>query len=73
MNTEVFAQRHIGIRPDDLTEMLEVVKAENLQELIFETIPDDILLKKPLDLPPAMSEQEFLVHLEELADKTKVF
>jgi glycine dehydrogenase len=73
MNTEVFAQRHIGIRPDDLTEMLEVVKAENLQELIFETIPDDILLKKPLNLPAAMSEQEFLVHLEELADQNQVF
>lgn len=73
MNTEVFAQRHIGIRPDDLTEMLKVVKAENLQELIFETIPDDILLKKPLNLPPAMSEQEFLVHLEELAEQNKVF
>ena len=73
MNTEVFAQRHIGIRPEDLPEMLEVVKAENLEQLIFETIPDDIRLKQSLNLPAALSEQEFLVHLEELADKNKVF
>ena len=72
MNTEVFAQRHIGIRPEDLPEMLEVVKAENLEQLIFETIPDDIRLKQSLNLPAALSEQEFLVHLEELADKNKV-
>ena len=73
MNTEVFAQRHIGIRPEDLSEMLEVVKADSLEKLIFETIPDDILLDRPLDLPAAMSEQEFLSHLEFLAEQNSVF
>jgi len=73
MNTDNFALRHIGPRKKDYHGMLSTIKAESLDELISETIPDSIRLKTPLQLDAAMSEQEYLAHIQELASKNKVF
>ncbi|NAS14161.1 aminomethyl-transferring glycine dehydrogenase [Poritiphilus flavus] len=73
MKTDVFALRHIGIREENLPQMLETVGVENLEQLIYETIPDDIRLQRPLGLNQAMSEYEFLQHLHKLSEKNKVF
>lgn len=73
MNTEVFAARHIGITEKDMPQMLKTIGVENVEQLIYETIPDDIKLKQPLDLPAGISEHEFLNHLQELAQKNKIF
>jgi glycine dehydrogenase len=73
MNTDVFASRHIGIRTEDFQHMLKTVKVEDIEQLIFETIPEDIRLKKPLELAAPMSEHEFLEHIQNLAQKNKVF
>jgi glycine dehydrogenase len=53
--------------------MLEKVQVDNLEQLIHETIPNDIRLQRPLDLPPAMGEHEFLGHLQQLSEKNKIF
>ena len=71
MNTDSFALRHIGPREADLPEMLETIGVSSMDQLIYETVPDDILLKKPLDLDTAMSEQEYLEHITELSFKNK--
>ncbi|MBQ4914072.1 aminomethyl-transferring glycine dehydrogenase [Maribacter sp. MMG018] len=73
MKTDVFASRHIGIREENLQHMLETVSADSLEQLIFETIPDDIRLKEPLDLEAPMSEHRFLAHLEALSKKNRIF
>jgi len=73
MNTEVFASRHIGITERDFQPMFKTVGVENLEQLIYETIPDDIRLKEPLKLPQGISEHEFLTHLQDLSEKNKVF
>jgi glycine dehydrogenase len=73
MNTDSFALRHIGPRENDLPEMLSTIGASTLDQLIFETVPDDILLKKALNLDTAMSEQEYLEHITELSTKNKIF
>ncbi|SFW72125.1 glycine dehydrogenase [Sinomicrobium oceani] len=73
MRTDSFAVRHIGPQEDDLDKMLNVIGAESLDQLIFETIPDDILLKEKLDLPRALSENEFLYHIQKLAARNKMF
>jgi len=73
MRTDLFALRHIGIKEEDLPKMLKTVEAENLDQLIFETIPNDIKLKQDLVLPEAMSESQFLEHIQGLANKNKVF
>ncbi len=73
MKTDVFALRHIGIREEDLNSMFNTVGVENLEQLIYETIPEDIRLKQPLKLDAPMSEHRFLAHIEELSKKNKVF
>ncbi|WP_299486432.1 aminomethyl-transferring glycine dehydrogenase [uncultured Allomuricauda sp.] len=73
MNTDVFALRHIGITEKDLQSMFEIVGVNNMEQLINETIPDEIRLEKPLDVPQGISEHEFLTHIQQLADKNKVF
>lgn len=73
MNTSSFALRHIGPRPNDLKKMLETIGADSMEQLISETIPADIRLKKDLHLDEAMSELEFSDHINELSEKNKVF
>ncbi len=73
MKTDSFALRHIGITEKDLPTMLERIGVESLDQLIYETIPDDIRLEKGLALDIAMSEHEFSSHLHELGLKNKVF
>jgi glycine dehydrogenase len=73
MVTDLFASRHIGIRKDDLPKMLQTIGVESIDQLIDETIPGEIKLKKPLDLSKEMSEHEFLSHINALSEKNKVF
>jgi len=73
MKTDAFALRHIGPRENDLQHMLKTIGADTLDQLIFETIPDDIRLKAPLDLAPALTEYEYLNHIQQLGAKNKVF
>ena len=73
MNTDSFASRHIGPSEEDKIEMLKTIKASSLEQLIYETVPDDILLKEGLNLAKAMSEQEFAAHIQNLSLKNKVY
>ena len=41
------------------------IKADSLEQLISETVPDNIRLKNELDLEPALSEYEYLAHIKE--------
>lgn len=70
---KTFADRHIGISASDLSKMLKQINADSLEQLIAETIPADIRLGKPMDLPSPMSESEVLNHLQELADTNEVY
>lgn len=68
-----FANRHIGPNHDELTEMLQTVKADSMEQLIDETIPAHIRLKGDLNLPDAQTEFEYLRELKEIASLNKVF
>ncbi|MCH9659993.1 MAG: aminomethyl-transferring glycine dehydrogenase [Bacteroidetes bacterium] len=73
MNTSSFALRHIGPRRSDLPKMLSTIGVESMEQLIFETIPNDIRLKQDITLDAEMSEQEYSEHINGLASKNKVF
>ena len=73
MNTNSFAQRHIGPRKSDLNKMLKTIGLNSMEELINQTIPEDILLKERLSLNKAMSEQEYQEHNNLLSLKNKIF
>jgi glycine dehydrogenase len=71
--TEKFEGRHIGPDAHQTEEMLKVIKAKSIDELIGQTIPSAIRLKKPLNLPAAQSEYQFLQEFKKLASKNKVY
>ena len=73
MNTESFELRHIGPRQKDHETMLKTIGVESMDQLIYETVPDNITLSQELDLDKAMSEQEYLEHIQALALKNQVF
>jgi glycine dehydrogenase subunit 1 len=56
--------------PEDQQEMLKAIGAASLDDL-FAPIPDDLQLKRPLDLPPALSEMELDQHLRQLAARNE--
>jgi len=53
--------------------MLDQMKVDSIQELIDKTIPKEIRLKKGLELPPAMSEEQYLGHMRKMAEENDVF
>lgn len=73
MNTNAFALRHIGPDEQDQKQMLQIIGADSLDQLIYQTVPDDILLKKGLNLDEPMTEYEYLNHIFALSKKNKVF
>lgn len=67
-----FVSRHIGPNDTDVQTMLDAVGASSLDELVGQTVPKQILLKEPLALEPACTEQEALGYLRGLADQNQV-
>ncbi|MCF6234719.1 MAG: aminomethyl-transferring glycine dehydrogenase [Rhodobacteraceae bacterium] len=65
-------RRHIGPSPEEMNEMLKVVKADSLNGLIEDTVPENIRQKEPLDFGKAKSERELLHHMRIVASKNKV-
>jgi glycine dehydrogenase len=70
---EKFESRHIGPNAQQVEEMLKVINASSVDDLIDQTIPANIRLKRPLNLPAAKSEFDFLRELKQLAAKNKVY
>ncbi|WP_430411955.1 aminomethyl-transferring glycine dehydrogenase [Kordia sp.] len=73
MNTDSFSLRHTGTRAKDVPNMLKTIGVDSLEQLIDETIPNEIRLNAPLDLPAGLSENEFLSHMQHLAGHNKIF
>ncbi|HXM33503.1 MAG TPA: aminomethyl-transferring glycine dehydrogenase [Chthoniobacterales bacterium] len=67
-----FARRHIGPNHAARHEMLTELDFENLDALIDATVPKNIRLDHPLNLPDAASEREALAELRDLAKKNVV-
>ncbi len=70
---DLFVSRHIGPRERELPEMLRSIGAASLEALIAETVPAEIRVKRPLDLPEARSEHELLESLRATATRNRVF
>src|SRR6516162_4401623 len=68
-----FAPRHIGPSDEEVAEMLGVVQCKTLDELIDQTIPPGIRLRRPLALPPARSEHELLELAHSIAQKNDLW
>ncbi|MDQ1333022.1 MAG: glycine dehydrogenase, partial [Bacteroidota bacterium] len=73
MSSDKFVDRHIGPGNLDVAHMLKVIGVGSLDQLIDMTVPENIRMHKPLRLPGAMSEYEYLNHIRELGSKNKMF
>ncbi|MBC8052036.1 MAG: aminomethyl-transferring glycine dehydrogenase [Sphingobacteriaceae bacterium] len=70
---EKFESRHIAPNATETAEMLKKVGAASMDELVEQTIPHQIRLKQPLNLPAPKSEIDYLNGLKNTASKNKVF
>ena len=67
-----FIRRHIGPNDADTQKMLESVGSKSLDELIENTIPNNIRLKKPMNIPAGLSEFEMLQSIKAIGAKNIV-
>jgi glycine dehydrogenase len=67
-----FSRRHIGPSDEEARQMLDVVGAASLDDLIAQTIPESILQHAPLDLGTALSEPQALEHARRVAARNIV-
>ena len=68
-----FAQRHIGPREEDIRQMLSFLGVNSMEELVKQTVPENILLKEDLKMDAPMTENAYLAHLKEMVSQNKKF
>jgi glycine dehydrogenase len=66
---DLFAERHIGPRPADVSAMVKTIGVVSLDELISQTVPASIRANAGLNLPPCVSEAEMPGILRGLASR----
>ena len=73
MDINSFENRHIGANQDDIKKMLNTIGLGSVDELIHQTIPNSILKNSPLKIEDAITENDYLKKLKEIADLNKNF
>ncbi len=68
-----FVDRHNGPRDFQVKEMLKTLRVSSMEELVKQTVPSDILLPDPLNLDPAVSENDYLERLKKIALENEEF
>ncbi len=68
---DLFIDRHIGPRQNELDEMLATIGVSSVEELISQVVPQNIRLHEPLSLDKAMSEAEFAAHIRKLGKENR--
>ncbi|MDP3435876.1 MAG: glycine dehydrogenase (aminomethyl-transferring), partial [Bacteroidales bacterium] len=68
-----FVERHNGPRQSEIVEMLAEIGINDLDELVKQTVPSDILISKPLAISTAMGEQEYLAKLKSMVSQNDAF
>ena len=68
-----YAGRHNGPRGPEVEAMLHTLGAQTIEQLIEQTVPADIRLPRPLDLPAPVSEDQLLANLRALAGRNQPF
>src|SRR5213594_3518817 len=73
IDQDLFQDRHIGPSPDDQAAMLASLGYDSLDAFIDAVVPEDIRLRQALRIPPAITEQEALKKLRQLAAQNQIF
>ncbi|HOK97706.1 MAG TPA: aminomethyl-transferring glycine dehydrogenase [Bacteroidales bacterium] len=72
MSVNNFSERLTG-SSQEADVMLNSLGLQSIEELIDKTVPSGIRIQRPLRLPDALSESEYLAHIWEIASKNKLF
>jgi len=67
-----FSTRHIGASDADVAHMLNTLGVDSLDTLLQDIVPSSILDTETLKVPSALSEEEALHALQQMASKNKV-
>ena len=70
---EKFENRHNNSNVADRKEMLDIIGVDSIETLINQTVPPAIHLPKPLNLPEAKSEAQFLKDFKKMAQMNDTF
>ena len=73
MFKENFTRRHIGPNSSDLNKILSTIGVNSVEQLLKQTIPEKIRLKKELNIPEGISEMEFLKEIKKLSSLNQKF
>ena len=73
MHQDEFVLRHIGPSESETNKMLASLEVDSIEELLRQTIPQEIRLMSPLSLSKGISENKFLKELRILSDENKLF
>jgi glycine dehydrogenase len=68
-----FISRHIGPNETETHQMLQVIGETSLDVLIDKTVPPGIRMNESLNIPPAISEHEYLQLIKDISLKNKVY
>ena len=68
-----FSRRHIGPNSVEKSKMLDKIGVSSIEELVGKTIPAAIRLKGELNIDAALTEKQYLDHIQEVGNKNKVF
>lgn len=68
-----FEFRHNGPNNEQQAAMLSTIGVLTLDELIDKTVPENIRIRKLLNLPEALNEHQFLKEFKQIASKNKVY
>ncbi|HEY8893982.1 MAG TPA: aminomethyl-transferring glycine dehydrogenase [Niastella sp.] len=71
-NTE-FIRRHIGPTESETRQMLKAIGEHSLDALMDKTVPGGIRMEGALNIPPSISEYEYLQLIKDISLKNKVY
>ncbi|MEY4868755.1 MAG: aminomethyl-transferring glycine dehydrogenase, partial [Bacteroidota bacterium] len=63
-----FSTRHIGTTASEEKEMLSTIGEPSLSSLVEKTVPPNIVNHNALNVPPAMSEADYLEHIRAIGE-----
>ena len=73
MFKENFSRRHIGPNSSELNKILGIIGVTSVEQLLEQTIPENIRLKNDLNIPEGISEMEFLNEIKKLSSLNQKF
>ncbi|MFT4599260.1 MAG: glycine dehydrogenase [Bacteroidia bacterium] len=72
MYKELFSDRHNSLSTAEEQEMVQILGYNSIEQLISQTIPDEIRLEKELNLDEALTEVQLLEKLKNIGNKNIV-